>query len=360
MLGKGYIRSLPCITIDSKKLKYNLEEIQSLLTEHNLKAHYATQGICAFEPLIKLMAETGVRNFADSRLKNLLKVKPYAESTLLTRVPMISEARGIVNKVDISLNSELETIFALSDAAVVENKTHGVILQVELGDLGAGILPEDLLATVHQILNLRGVKLVGISISLNTFAGVITTLEKIQEFRELIKHVEARFGIELEFVTGGNSGTIGLLDSEEFPLEINHLILSEAWLFGRETSYGHRIGNLHQDIFELSGEIIENQRKPSMPDGEIGTNYKGEKLEFTDHGLIRRIILALGAQDIDFSGIKPQEKGIEYIESTLDYSVFDITKYNRDLEIGDQVDFSLNYSALNRAFTSEYVNKVLI
>ncbi|MGI6579673.1 MAG: alanine racemase [Saccharofermentanales bacterium] len=360
MQGKGYIRSLPCVTIDSKKLKYNLEIIQELIAEKGMKAHYATQGICAYEPLLKLMAEVGVRNFADSRVDNLIKAKPYADSTLLTRIPMISEAREIVNKVDISFNSALDSIFALSDAAVVERKVHGIILQVELGDLGAGILPEDLLSTVHQILNLRGVKLRGIVAGFNYFSGSIATLEKLQEFASLIGQIESRFGIELEYVSGGNSGTIPVLDSEDFPSQVNHLVLGKAWLLGKETSYGHRIKNLHQDVFSLSSEIIENQRKNSQPTGPVGQNYQDQILEFEDIGIIRRIILALGSQDVDFSGITPQEKGIDYIGSTPDISIFDISKYNRDLVVGDKISFSLNYSALNRTFASDYVNKVLI
>lgn len=360
MQSKGYIRSLPCITIDSKKLKYNLEAIQKLFVEHKLKAHYATQGICAFEPITKIMAEVGIRDFADSNLDNLVKVKPYAESTILTRLPMLSESREIVNKVDISFNSELETIFALSDAAVVEHKKHGVILLVELGDLGPGILPDDLLSTVHQVLNLRGVKLMGIATSLNTFSGIIPTIDKMQEFAELANQIQSRFGIELEYISGGNSGTIHFISSEDFPQEINHLTVGEAWLLGQETSYGHRISNLHQDIFNLSCEVIENKRKPSKPYGISGKNYRGQRVEFADRGIIRRVILNIGRQDIDFDGIKLHEKGIEHIGSALEYSVFDISGYNRDIEIGGQIDFSMNYSALNSAFASTYVKKVLV
>ncbi|HHU53628.1 MAG TPA: alanine/ornithine racemase family PLP-dependent enzyme [Clostridiaceae bacterium] len=360
MQGKGYIRSLPCVMINSKKLKYNLETIQNLIAEKRLSAHYATQGVCAYEPLLKLMAESGIRNFADSRVDNLIKAKPYADSTLLTRIPMISEAREIVNKVDISFNSALDTIYALSDAAVVERKVHGIILQVELGDLGAGVLPEVLMSTVHKILNLRGVKLRGLAAGFNYFSGSIATIEKLQEFSLLVSQIESRFGIELEYVSGGNSGTIPILDSADFPSQVNHLVLGKAWLLGKETSYGYRIKDLHQDVFILNSEIIENQRKNSQPAEPIGNNYQDKILDFEDIGIIRRIILALGSQDVDFSGIVPLEKGINYIGSTPDISIFDITKYNRDLVVGDKIDFSLNYSALNRTFSSEYVNKVIV
>lgn len=360
MAKKFLFKDLPCITINSQKLKYNIQTTQAMLTEFNLKAHFDTKGIAAHESILGLMVESGVENFADSSLENLRKIRPFAKSIMLNRLPMLSEIKQVVQEIDISLNSELETIFALSDAAVVEEKKHGVILLVELGDLSAGILPEDILDTVHQVLNLRGVELKGIAFTLNTFCGVRTTLDKLQVYAQLINEIESRFEIKLDYVSGGDSGTINLLANEEMPDEINHLILGPAWLLGKDSSYNHRIADLHQDVFTLHAEILENKRKTSKAQGEIGSNYRGEVLEIADLGSIRRIILALGAQDVDLSGIVPKEKNIDYIGSTLDYSVYNVSKYNRTLKIGDLIELTPNYSALNRLFNSQRVKKVLI
>ena len=109
----------------------------------------------------------------------------------------------------------------------------------------------------------------------------------------LVSQIESRFGIELEYVSGGNSGTIPILDSADFPSQVNHLVLGKAWLLGKETSYGYRIKDLHQDVFILNSEIIENQRKNSQPAEPIGNNYQDKILDFEDIGIIRRIILAL-------------------------------------------------------------------
>ncbi len=353
-------KRLPCITINKAKLKYNLQTLNEILESKGMNAHFSTQAIAAYEPIIKIMHEAGIQNFADSNLDNLIKVKPYAKSTLLNRIPMISEARKVVQTVDISLNSELKVIFALSDAAVVENKKHGVILSVELGDLAEGILPEDLIDTIHQILNLRGIDFKGIRFNLNTFAGVKTTLDKLQLFADLAKQIEQRFDLSCEFVSGGNSGAINLFDNEEFPAEINHLILSQAWLLGFDTSNQFRIADLHQDIFSLYAEIIENKRKESFPQGEIGYNYQLENREFEDIGNIRRIILALGAQDVDLNLIKPKEKGIDFIGSTLDYSIYNISEYNREVNVGDLIEFIPNYVSLNRLFNAKRITKVIM
>ena len=49
-------------------------------------------------------------------------LKRYARSALLVRMPMISEASDVVCLADISLNSELDTIRALSDAALAQGR----------------------------------------------------------------------------------------------------------------------------------------------------------------------------------------------------------------------------------------------
>lgn len=360
MTNKLSLKGLPCVTINSQKLKYNIKSIQRMLAEHQINAHFDTKAIAAHESILSLMVDSGIENFADSSLENLRKIRPFAKSILLNRLPMLSEVKEIVQHVDISVNSELDTIFALSDAAVVEQKKHGIILLVELGDLSAGILAENLLDTVHQILNLRGIELKGIGFNLNTFSGVRTTIDKTQEFAELIRKIERRFEIDLDYISGGNSGTINLISKEDMPSEINHLTIGQAWLLGRESSYNYRISDLNQDVFSLHAEILENKRKASKPQGEIGSNYRGEEIDFADIGTIRRIILAIGAQDVDVSGIIPKEKGIDFIGSTLDYSIYNVSKYNRTLNIGDLVELNPNYSALNRLFNSDRVKKVLL
>lgn len=359
MIKRNYLGSLPCVTIDRQKLQHNIQTISQILADRQVLAHFSTTGIAAYEPMIELMARSGVHNFADSSLDNLAVARPYADSLLLDRLPMISEVSRLVQEVDMSVNSELETIFAISDAAVVEGKRHGVILLLELGDLSDGVLADDLFDTVHQILNLRGVELKGIRCHLNSFSGTLATLDNLSRFAQLVTGLEERFEIQLDYVSAGGSATIPLLDDEEFPVKINHVVIGQAWLFGRESASQHRIGNLHQDVFSLLAEVVENKRKDSYPSGNLGFNYAGETLTFEDVGVIRRVILALGAQDVNLANLPTKEKGIDYIGSNLDYAIYNISKYNRKLEIGDAVEFTPDYVALNRLFNSPRINKVI-
>lgn len=359
MLKRNYLGSLPCVTIDRQKLQFNIQTISQTLQDRQVLVHFSTSGIAAYEPLIELMARAGIHNFADTSLDNLAVARPYADSLLLDRLPMISEVSRLVQEVDLSVNSELETIFAISDAAVVEGKRHGVILLLELGDLSDGVLADDLFDTVHQILNLRGVELKGIRCHLNSFSGTLASLDNLSRFAQRVADLEDRFEIQLDYISAGGSATIPLLGEEDFPSTINHLVIGQAWLFGRDSANQHRIGNLNQDVFSLLAEVVENKRKDSCPNGDLGLNYAGEQLTFEDVGVIRRVILALGAQDVNLSSLPTKEKGIDYIGSNLDYGIYNISKYNRSLEVGDAVEFTPDYVALNRLFNSPRIHKVI-
>ncbi len=352
-------KNFPCLSIDSQKLTYNIQSLIQFLRSKGIAAHFSTKGVAAYEPIVKIMLEAGVQTFSDSSLDNLERVKPYAKNLILDRIPMLSEVTRVVSNVDISLNSELETVFALSDAAVVQNKKHGVILLVELGDLSAGINEEDIFDFVHQVLNLRGIEFKGLRFALNSMYGVRTNPQKLQEFTDLVHRIEERFDFQMEYVSAGNSGMIEALYDEDFPIDFNHVIVGQAWLFGRETSYQHRIMDLHQDVFSLYAEVVENKRKNSAPTGDLGLNYKEISPSFHDVGVIRRIIVALGEQDVTFSDIKTKEKGIEFLNASMDYSIFNVSKYNHDLKIGDIIEFQPNYSGLNRLFNSTRIYKVV-
>ena len=165
----------PQIRVDLDKLLENARVLSGLLSAHKLKFHYVTKCFCAWEPMVDALADAGIRNFADARLENIEVLKRWARSAMLLRVPMISEADDVVCLCDVSLNSELAVIEALSDAALTLGRTHEVILMVELGDLREGALPEDVMPMVEQILTMRGVKLAGLGVNFNCYGGVIPT-----------------------------------------------------------------------------------------------------------------------------------------------------------------------------------------
>lgn len=350
---------LPALIIDRIKFKENAINLKKYFDENGMKWHLVTKCFCAYEPLVEILAENGCRDLADSRLENLARLNPYVNSSLLLRLPMLSEVHEVVRLCDMSLNSEWEVIGALSDAALTQNRVHGIVLMVELGDRREGIFPEQVDDLVGRMMNLRGVRLVGLGANFNCYGGIIPDQEKMDRLAEIATTIQARYHCQLEIVSGGNSGSLHLLDDNLMPRAVNHLRIGEAFLLGRETSFGRHFHGLNNDVFTFRAEVIEADRKPSLPEGLQGLTALGEKPHFEDRGMIHRVILAFGAQDVNPEGLQPRLSGVRYLGCSSDHAIYDVTEVNRQFKPGDTIDFDVNYSALNRLFTSNYIHKVL-
>jgi len=72
---------------------------------------------------------------------------------------------------------------------------------------------------------------------------------------------------------------------------------------------------------------------------------------------MKRAILALGRQDADVSAIKPRIRA-DVLGASSDHLILDVK--DSGLEVGDEVRFDVGYSALLRAMTSPYVEKVYL
>ena len=172
--------------------------------------------------------------------------------------------------------------------------------------------------------------------------------------------LEFEYERSLPLISAGNSGSLHLLLNNEWLPGANHLRIGEAYLLGRETSYGKRVLDLHEDVFTLRAELVEVYEKPSLPIGQIGLNAAGETPQFKDEGEILRGIFAMGGQDIIPDGLTPLLPGLSYLGHSQDHTIFKLTGAAATLEVGDTVDFRPNYVNLVRAFSSEYVDKIII
>lgn len=102
--------------------------------------------------------------------------------------------------------------------------------------------------------------------------------------------------------------------------------------------------------------MIETKIKPSLPSGKIAQTAFGEELSVKDRGQVRQSILAVGRQDIDPSGLQAPV-GIEIMDASSDHLILE--SHKDELSVGTEVAFKPNYSALVRAMTSPFVNKVM-
>ncbi|MGB7095493.1 MAG: hypothetical protein WBD62_12695, partial [Anaerolineales bacterium] len=90
---------------------------------------------------------------------------------------------------------------------------------------------------------------------------------------------------------------------------------------------------------------------------EIAQDAFGRVPVFKGKGNMERAILALGRQDVDFSTIKPRIKA-DVLGASSDHLILDVSGLG--LEVGAKVQFDVGYSALLRAMTSPYVEKVYL
>ncbi len=352
--------SYPELLVDREKLIHNVRTIMKMGQDSSVQIHFVTKCLSGWRPFLEVLHEAGVEYYADSRVENLREMSDLGLSRMMLRAPMISNASDVVRYADLSLNTDLSAIEALSDAALALDREHGVILMVEMGDLREGFMPDEILDVASHVLNLRGVWLAGIGVNFNCYGGVIPEERQLEDLCEIGDAIRRRFNVPLPIVSGGNTGSLYMLTENRLPLGITHLRIGEGFLLGIETSFRKRIPNLFTDIFTLKAEIIELRRKPSVPRGLIGHNSFNERPVFEDRGQIWRAILAIGEQDARCDTLEPRDSNISFLGSSSDYMMLDVTHAVRDFKVGDALEFNLDYAALMRASTSPYVQKRLV
>jgi len=352
----------PYLIIDLDKIEHNARTIVGLCASHGIEAIGVTKGVCGHPEVAKAMLRGGVASIADSRIKNIrrLKAAGIAPPFMLLRLPSLSGVDDVVDCVDVSLNSELSVIEGLSGAAQRSGRVHEVIIMVDLGDLREGIWPNELRPFISQMSRFSGVRLVGLGTNLTCFGGVIPSEENMNQLIECARKVEEEFGLKLKWISAVNSSGLGLLLSGRMPKLINHARIGESILLGRETVHRRTWPDTFQDAFVLHAEVLELKNKPSVPIGERSEDAFGKRPTFEDRGKVERALLNVGREDIDVEGIQPHEPSFEVLGASSGYLILDVTSAAGRIRVGDELSFSVNYSALVSIMTSEYVEKRLL
>ena len=86
----------------------------------------------------------------------------------------------------------------------------------------------------------------------------------------------------------------------------------------------------------------------------------GNKPSFVDRGIRKRMICAIGKQDVNLEGIQPLDKDIIILGGSSDHLLLDVTDSKIEYKVGDKIEFKLNYVGVLTTMTSEYVDKYYI
>ena len=356
----------PKLVIDLKKLEDNLNAVGKITKDDGgCSLMIVTKGLCADLEMAKMVAANDYVDFvADSRVKNIATyadiVRGAGKKTVLLRIPMHSEIAEVAKYVDLCFNSELSTIRLLNEEAAKLGKKQDILLMIDLGDLREGFFfqnEELIYEAVEEILAMENINLYGIGVNLTCYGAIIPKNDNLSQLVEIAEKLEAKYGIKLEMVSGGNSSSIYLVGKGELPAGINNLRLGESFLLGNDTAYETKLPGTVGDALTLQAEIIELKEKPSLPIGEVGVDAFGEKPYYEDRGIMKRAIIGIGKQDTDLGSMTPVDPQIEIMGGSSDHIILDVTHADKEYKVGDIVEFTLGYGGMLKTATSAYVER---
>lgn len=352
------------ITLNIDKLQKNFDFLDKLFKDRNIEWSVVTKMLCGHKEYLTELLKMDVRQACDSRLSNLKIIKsirPDVE-TIYIKPPAKRFLPGIVKYADISMNTEISTIQMLSAEAIKQNKTHKIIIMLEMGELREGVLHENFINFYEKVFSLPNIEVIGIGTNLNCMYGVLPSHDKLIQLSIYKQLLEVKFNRKIKYVSAGSSVTIPLIFKNLLPVATNHFRVGETLYLGTDVYNDTVIDGMETDIFQFYAQIIELKNKPSIPIGELGTNLEGESVTFSDNmegHTSCRAILDVGILDVDRNHLQPKDKGIKVVGVTSDVTVVDLGENNQGYKVGNFIEFELNYTGVLKLLNSKYVDKYI-
>ena len=346
------------------KLLHNYQFLDDLFKEHDVKWGITTKLLCGNRDYLQEVINLGIGEVLDSRVSNLEKVKNIDPDTrtVYIKPPPKDIIESIVRYADVSMNTELSTLHALSDEAVRQGKVHQVIIMIEMGDLREGVMRDDLIDFYDKVFELPGINVIGLGTNLNCLHGVMPDEDKLIQLVLYKQIIELKFNKEIPYVSGGTTVTIPLILWDQLPKGVNHFRVGEALFFGKNLFSGGTIEGMSSSVFELYCQIIEVSEKPMVPSGEMGTNPQGKSYELNEEEMGKksyRVILDIGYLDIDPEYIINPSDDVEILDASSDMLVLDVGKNPHNYKVGDFINFQLKYMGALSILNSNYIEKIV-
>ena len=175
--------------------------------------------------------------------------------------------------------------------------------------------------------------------------------------------IEAKFDIQIPWITGGTSITLPLLWRKQIPSSINHFRIGETLFFGADLLSGGAFADMKTDVIKLYAEIIEISEKPKVPIGYLAENPSGEKVDVieADYGqMAYRAIVDIGLLDIATDFLSPIDDGVEIVGASSDMLILDLGEEFEKYQVGDLMSFRLTYMGALGIFNSNYIEKRVV
>ncbi|MBL1213332.1 MAG: alanine/ornithine racemase family PLP-dependent enzyme [Ignavibacteriae bacterium] len=353
------------LKVYTDRIIQNVKKLNSFLGAEDIEWSLVTKMLNGNKSILeKILLDESiekVHSIADSRLSNLKVIKKINPKlvTMYIKPPAPSLAKSIVEFADISMNSSLETIEVLNEEAMRQDVIHKIIVMIEMGELREGVLRDNVLRFYDKVFNLSNIDIIGIGTNLGCMYGIEPTYDKLIQLSLYEQLIEAKFGHNLQIVSGGSSITLPYSLEQKLPKGANHFRIGEAAFLGVSPLNNKKFKNLSTNALEFKAEILEIEKKSYSPDGIVGDGNIGhisDKVDEADpYAESYRAIVDFGVLDVEVDNLISKNKNISYFGTTSDMTVYDLGNSKSKIKVGHKLKFTPNYMAAARLLNSKYV-----
>lgn len=352
------------IKLYKEKLKHNFEYLKKLFLDNKVEWGVVTKLLCGNKIYINELLRLGVKEMHDTRISNLRTIKSLnpAVQTVYIKPPAKRSIANVVKFADVSFNTDYSTIKMLSNESRIQNKTHKIIIMIEMGDLREGVMGDQLMDFYEQVFELPNIEIIGIGTNLNCLNGIMPNQDKLIQLSLYKQLIEVKFNRKIPWISGGTSVTLSMMINNQIPPGINHFRIGEALFFGNDLFNDRPFAGMKTDVLKLFTEIIELYEKPIVPTGDQKENVAGYIPTFNPEDFGKstfRAIIDIGLLDINPDFIIPEDESVKVIEASSDMLVIDLGANLKHYKTGDLISFNLKYMGALGLFNSNYVEKVL-
>ncbi|GGR64884.1 alanine racemase [Deinococcus seoulensis] len=352
------------LTLDRRKLQANFDHLETLFGAHGIDWGITTKLLCGNRLFLNEVIRLGRLELLDSRMSNLRVIKELAPDaqTVYIKPPSGAVIPDLVRWADVSFNTELSTIRAISEEAVRQGREHLIIIMIEMGDLREGVLRDEIVDFYEQVFRLPNIRIIGIGTNLNCLNGVMPSEDKLIQLGLYRTIIELKNDVKIQWVSAGTTVTIPLLLSGALPAAINHFRIGEALFFGQDLVAEGTFAGMHDDVLELHAQVIELAEKPTVPSGVLGRNPFGQTAGTDDGGpdTTHRAILDVGYLDISPQYLSPVDDRLEVVGGSSDMLVLNVGQNEAGLQVGSYVTFRLKYMGALHLMNSPYIDKFVL
>ena len=342
----------PVLEVDLAQVESNVRTIRKHCQDMGVKLCAVTKGFTARPEIVQAVVDGGCDQLGTSRLSHVRVMRDMGLKGpfLLLRIPQMCELEEVVDTCDYSLESEPETIEALNEICRAKGKKHKVVIMFDLGDLREGFWDwaEGIRTAIHVENDLEWLELAGIGTNLGCYGSVMPTVDKMNDLIGIADEIEAAIGRKLEIVSGGATSSYGLVYAGVMPKGITHLRIGEELTTPLDCPVSEEETQFPEDLDQtmvLKAQIVELKTKATKPRGVMFRDAFRNTPVYPDYGDRKRAIVALGRHDIaDFSYIEILEPGCKVLGGSSDHTIIDVEDAERELHVGDIIDFHVTYA----------------